>query len=263
MSVIIDFDNIEGWLPSFEIDIRTLVSDEVIEYLKYGEFELIDDVVDELFRHVDRGNLSELAVKWIKNNNLVCYHGTRLTDEEICVFGSHGLSPLRKFDRKARITRALSSAEGWSDIEPKLDERIEEVAESYGNREGLVCAAMSLSFLKSGQCEYLKYGSEFDQRFAQRYFKEDGLDLLSRDGSGVIVSLSVPGSDAIRAAHDILGVEELINRGDLPNLAGRFIQAWCVQVSSSSIQFMKHQVDDSMNFRERIPASWILGLRKV
>lgn len=78
-------------------------------------------------------------------------------------------------------------------------------------------------------------------------------------GTGSIYIVGAgPGPRVLGAAHRYLSVDDMRARGEVPNLAKEFLQAWSYKLAHPASQSRTLKVDRGMVFRSTIPAAWIL-----
>jgi hypothetical protein len=258
---MIDFDSIEDWHGSMTAALCHAVPASVIEELASARFKYIEDACERLLHQTDRASVVDATLRWISSDNLAGYHATRLDPEEVECVRSSGLQPLVGLAREKRLRRALSRHSHWSTVEPDLHAAIAKHAERHasGVRVGQVHATLSKSLLTRAARHYLTHGSEFDQAVAQELFDRDtAMDLLARDGKPIIVRLAVPGPIALERAHPHFSLQDLMSRGDLPNIISQFLRAWSFRLSHPTFQPGRNMMPDvGMVFDTAVPAEWI------
>jgi len=90
------------------------------------------------------------------------------------------------------------------------------------------------------------------------------MDLLARDGKPVIVCIAVPGAIALQRAHPHFTLQDIMDRGDLPNIIGEFLRAWSFRLSCSTFQPGRNMMADvGMVFETAVPAAWISRIEEV
>ncbi len=261
----VDFDNIDCWAPNLTVVLRSVVTDSVIERLAGAKFEFIEDALDFLFTLTDSDAVTDAVLAWITSVNIMGYHGTRLTDEEVTSIKNNGLLPLEAKLRRNRLARALSFHPKWSEVADRLDAVIEAYGKNNraGNREGQVHLTLSKAGLVHGFNHYLAFGSEFDQRVAQYLLGEEGKKLLSLYGKPRIIEIALPGNLALGAAHPYFGIDDMRRKGDVPNLVNEFLKAWSYRISNPNFQSRKLEIDCGMIFYKTIPANWIVNVKTL
>ena len=141
--------------------------------------------------------------------------------------------PLNANARRTRLVRALSSHKRWREVAHCLDEILYQygTGNEAGNREGQVHLTLSRNGLVGGFKHYLTHGAEFDQRVAQTLLGDDGLELLRKDGTARLIRVAVPGDIALDAAHPHFSIEQLLAKGDVPNLVDDILKVWSYSLS--------------------------------
>jgi hypothetical protein len=104
---------------------------------------------------------------------------------------------------------------------------------------------------------YLTHGAEFDWHVAAELLGEEGQELLSKDGTPYVIQVAVPGDLALTAAHPHFTVDDMRERGELPNIVHQFLDVWCFRLSRPGYQSRKLRVDCGMVFESAVPAEWI------
>jgi hypothetical protein len=258
---MIDFDDIDDWAPKLASALSQHVPDSVAPQLAVAQPEFIEDARDLLFELTDRDAVIDVTLAWIRSTEIVGYHGTRLTDEEVVSVRANGLVPLKAESRRLRLIRALSQHPKWGGVADQLDVVIHAHGRgsAAGGREDQVYLTLSRAGLIKGFNHYLTHGSEFDQHVAHALLGLDGKKLLTRDGKPRVIRVAVPGLNALDAAHPYFGIDDLRARGDVPNLVNEFLEAWSFRLAYPGFQPRTQKFDCGMMFRLTIPATWIIG----
>ena len=162
---------------------------------------------------------------------------TRLHRTELASVRSKGLLPLDPLTRRARLRRALSLDPRWLNVSNELERAIQEFGQGRaGGRAGQVHLTLSQSGLLRGFNHYLRYGAEFDQHVAHHLLGNVGLQLLAQDGKARLITVAVPGSAALAAAHPFFSIEDLRTEGQVPNIAREFLNAWAYRLAHPTFQ---------------------------
>jgi hypothetical protein len=256
---MINYDAIDDWSPRLGQALADAVPTPVRQRVATTTHEYIEDALESILRLVDRGQVIEATLRWIGENVVLAYHGTRVTDEERLSILTTGLRPLAAEQRRHRLVRALSKHPMWRESEGRLDEvlRSHSGTGKSGRREGQVHLTLSRAGLTSGFSHYLTHGSEFDQHVAHDLLGEEGQELLATDGTPQVVTVAVPGNQALEGAHPHLAVAETIARGELPNLVSQFLEVWAFKLSDVTYQSTRRKLDCGVWFRTGVPATWI------
>jgi hypothetical protein len=212
-----------------------------------------------------RDAVIDATLTWIRSTKIAGYHGSRLTDAEVASIRAVGLIPLKAETRRLRLKRALSPHPRWREIADKLDAAIQAHGRggAAGCREDQVHLTLSRAGLTSGFNHYLTHGAEFDQHVAYALLGQDGTDLLARDGQPRVIQVAVPGPLALNAAHLYFSIDDIRNRGDVPNLVNEFLEAWSYRLAHPGFQSRTLKTDCGMIFRSTVPAAWIRGLNTL
>ena len=260
---MIEFDDISSWKPGLDAALQEIVTPNIRQKVTSESVEFIEDARNILTTLVPE--VVDAAVEWLRSEEVAFYHGTRLTKEEVDSISRNGLIPLQASSRTKRLERALRSHTRWPVVQKQLREVIEQLGlkASAGKREGQVHATLSLSALVCGFPHYLKFGSEFDMHAAHRLLGQEGVDALSNDGAPFVVRLAVPGADALEAAHPFFSLEDLRNKGELPNLVKDFLLVWAYLLVNPKILPGELKVDSGVIFKQTVSADWITGIDQI
>ena len=256
---MLDFDCIDDWTGHLTAALEKNLHDGVVPALIGAEPEFIQDACDLLFELTDRDAIIDAMLMWIRSTQVIGYHGTRLTDDEVESVRALGLLPLNASARRVRLSRALSSHPRWNEISNDLDAAIQ----AHGQRENKVYLTLSRAGLAHRFPYYLTHGAEFDTHVAHALLGDEGMDLLRRDGRPRIVHVAVPGNAALDAAHPYFDIETLRARGDLPNLIDCFLMAWSYRLAYPEFQARTLKVDSGMVFSSVVPSEWLLRIETV
>jgi hypothetical protein len=241
------------------------VTDLILSSIRRENPQYVEDARDLLFKLVGRDHMIDATLEWLRSSTIAGYHGTRLTDNEVCSVREKGLLPLDASERKARLVRALSQHPNWNAAAQRLDAVLKEYGPDNraGHRGGQAHLTLSRAGLVNRFNHYLTHGSEFDQHAAHALLGDDGTTLLARDGKGRVIQFAVPGRQALNASHPHLSIEDLRARGDVPNIANEFLKAWSYQAAYPDFDPRTLEVDRGMVFRSGIPAAWITNIETL
>ena len=263
----LDFDDNRAWGPILTAAVGDLVSEPIVEQLVAAAPEFIEDALDLLFSYTNRKEIIEATLVWIRSTPTAGYHGSRLTDSEVDSIRARGLIPLDAQARRTRLRRALSPHPRWGEVAGQLDAALYAYGGEMtggrgkaGVREGQVHLTLSRSGLINGFNHYLTHGSEFDQRVAQALLDTDGKELLRRDGQARVIRVAVPGEVALNAAHPHFTVEDLLARGEVPNLVRQFLETWSYGLAYPDFDCGTRRVDCGMVFHSIVPSDWIVDI---
>ncbi len=259
---MIDFDDIDAWFPKLSAHLKPLHSDAVVQSLSTTPLEYVEDARDELLKGGRRDPIIDATIDWICLHSISGVHGTRLTAEDVASIRRDGLIPLAASQRRARLARALGRHPEWSRIEKDLDDVIQRMGPGKyaGGREGQVHLTLSLAGLTGSFNHYLRAGAEFDQHAAHILAGESSARYLESDGDPMVVTVSVPGKDALAAAHPYFTMEDRRRNGEVPNIANEFLEAYSFRLSRPGFQSRKLRLDCGMMFREAVPPQWIVAI---
>ncbi len=259
---MLDFDNINVWAPKVASELGCLVPGSIATELRAEQPKYVEDARDLLFASTNRDAVIDATLNLIRSEGIAGYHGSRLTDEEVDSIRYSGLLPLKVEHRRHRLTRALSRHPKWPEVAHELDAVIQAHGPGgrAGQREDQVHLTLSRAGLTTDFNHYLTHGAECDQHMAHALLGQEGTALLSRDGQPRIIQVAVPGSSALEAAHPRFSISDLRARGEIPNLAKHFIEAWSYRLAFPEFQSADLKVDCGMVFHSAVPAAWIVHI---
>jgi hypothetical protein len=220
--------------------------------------EYVEDSRDTLLAD-DRRTLLSMTLAWIGQNSIAAYHGTRLNSDELRSVCESGLTVLDSASRIVRLQRALSVHPNWRSVAAQLEGAVGRGGRGVeiGNRSGQAHLTLSRAGLTNGFNHYLSHGSEFDRHIAHQLLGEEGVSLLEQDGTGYILEFSVPGPAAITAAHPYFTAEDMIERGEVPNIANEFLKVLSYRVYDPEFHPAQRRTDCGLVFSKDVPASWL------
>lgn len=261
----LNFDAIEDWHDSLTQALDPIVPSSIRSAVAQHSAEYLEDSTNHLFSLAHRLAVINAVIDWLKANQVIAYHGTRLTDPEIMSVKANGLLPLNGASRADRLRKALSQHSNWPSVSLKLDSEIKNHTNGQcrGDREGQVHLTLSRSGLVNDFNHYLKAGSEFDQCVAEALLGEGGIDLLGAYGKPTLITVSLPGSDAFKGANHWLTVEDMIQRGDTPNMVREFLRAWAYRLYNPSYSTSDSRLDCGLIFLTPIDAECIIDLHTM
>ena len=256
---MICFDDIDAWAPVLSEALLPLAPADIQRRLQIAAPEYIEDARELFFRFVERESAIDVMLDLVQSTSVAGYHGTRLTIADVESIRANGLVPLKAVARRERLQRVLSRHPNWNRVASRLDEAIHFVGPgcAVGSREGQVHLTLSRAGLSDGFNHYLTHGAEFDGHVASELLGDEGRELLSSDGAPYVIQVAVPGDHALKAAHPFFTVEDMLARGELPNILKEFLDVWCFRLSRPGYQSRKLKVDCGMVFRSTVPAEWI------
>lgn len=248
-----DFDRIEVWGPDLNSAVEDILPQDTANRIARFDPAYIEDARDRLFELADRDVLVKRVSEWIKQQSVLGYHGTRVTDQELGSIRLDGLLPLVPSSRTTRLKRGLSGHPKWAEVEPSLAEALRLFGNGkYGRREGQVHLTISRAGLTRRFNYYLTQGSEMDWQVAGYLLGQEGQDLISADGVSTLIKLRIPGDIALAACnrHGPLGSE-------LPNLVSDILSVFSYWLVHPKYCSESRELDRGMIFYERIPPNWI------
>jgi hypothetical protein len=256
---VLDYDAIDEWAPRLGQALNAVVPLKARCAVATSHPEFVEDSLDTLLLHANKPTVAHCTLAWIRGQDVAAYHGSRLSPAEAQSIRTSGLKPLRPEQRKLRLERALSGHSLWSVKVSLLDEaiRLHSGIGKSGRREGQVHLTLSRVGLTAGFNHYLTHGSEFDQYVAHELLGQAGVDLLATDGTPTVVTVSVPGESAVLGSHRYFTAEEMISRGELPNIVRQILEAWSFKLANEAYQTISRKLDCGIWFEEAVPPEWI------
>lgn len=253
---LIRFDELSTWEESLSRALGGHLSRRLDDLRRPHAF--VEDARDALLAE-DRLSVLTTTLSWLKANTLAGYHGTRLTSAELQSVRRSGLTTLTATERLARLRRALAQHADWPSVAERLAGVVEKAGRGimFGCRTDQAHLTLSRSALSNGFNHYLTHGSEFDQCIAETLLGQEGLDLLAADGAAYVLEFAVPGPAALAAAHRFASPEELIDRGEVPNLANPFLKVLSYRISRPDFQPSDLGADCGLVFSEAVPPEWL------
>lgn len=260
--MLIDYDAIDAWGPELSDALCETVSGPIRKRILEQRFEYIEDALDFLFKASSRRDVIDTTLRWIQQNQVAAYHGSRLHHFDIEAIRRIGLQPLNATNRRERLVRSLEGHPNWCNVLHRLDDELRRhgSGQAAGNREGQVHLTLSKSGLTRSFNHYLLRGSEFDQHVAHALLGEEGEILLENDGIPVVIQANLPGSMAIDGAHPYFTVEMMHQNGETPNLAREFLEAWSYWLSKPGYQTTSRRLDCGIRFNETLPSELIAAI---
>jgi hypothetical protein len=260
---MIDFDSIDDWAPKLTDALSQCVPDSIREVMAGMSPEFVEDSKATLLALAPRDAVIAATLDWVRSDTIAAYHGSRLTEADIESIRKVGLKPLDARDRGDRLLRALSRHPHWAKVEYRLSTSLQAhgAGNRAGHREGQVHLTLSRVGLTEGFSHYLTGGSEFDQQVASDLLGQEGLDLLARDGTPTVVQLAIPGERALDGAHRHFNVEDMLRRGDVPNVVDSFLEAWSYRLSYPSYQSRTRKLDCGICFNGNTPVEWLASIK--
>ena len=261
---MLDYDSIDDWSPRLEQALTEVVPLAIRQTIAASNPEFIEDAMDTLLQRAERETVIRCTLAWICAQEVVAYHGTRLNSAEAQSIQSTGLKPLLPQQRRQRLERALSKHRDWRADTDLLDQTIRAHSGTgkSGRREGQVHLTLSRAGLTDGFNHYLTHGSEFDQQIAHALHGQEGIDLLAADGNPTLVTVSVPGHIALLGSHRYHTPEQMIQRGDVPNLVRQLLEAWSFRLANPTYQTTRRKLDCGIWFEAAVPPEWISSVQE-
>ncbi|WP_414463295.1 hypothetical protein [Hyphomicrobium sp. DY-1] len=258
-----DYDNIDEWAPVITQLLKDLLPANIAEIVRDAYPKYVEDARDLVLEHGDRNAIALVILGWLKSSTVAAYHGTRVTEEEAASIGREGFRPLKIADRRKRLERALSGHPEWEKAARRFDDVVTKFVNGYaGRREGQVHFTLSRAGL-AGFDHYITHGAEVDQHMARELIGNDGLHLLENDGTRTVYKIGVPGDVAIQATHPFFSPEDMMDRGDLPNMVGEILNAWAFRLSRPGYQSRSLEIDCGLIFYKPVPPEYIISKEQL
>lgn len=257
---MIRFDDIDDWFPKLAEALAPHVSPSLLERVRASGDDPDEAPQRILLGGPEREQIIDATLGWIRQQDIAGYHGTRLTDAEVKDVLKNGLVPLQAAQRTARLTRALRVHPRWLEVSGTLSNVLEAhsgLNGAAGSRENQVHLTLSRAGLTDGFNHYLLHGAEFDKHVAYAMLGDEGVSLLAHDGTARVIEFSVPGDDALRAAHPIFSIDDVRRSGEVPNIVNEFLDSWSIRQADAEFQCSALQVDCGMVFRGTVLPRWI------
>jgi|GEM_PF-940195 len=263
--MVIDFDDASTWEPELAARLQHYVPARIRQQLCNDPPEYVDDAWHKLRAAADGRALIEATLQWIRENTVAAYHGTRLAAQDEAAIRRQGLRPLVAEERRSRLVRALECHPSWLEISGQLDAVLVDLGADLGagQRVGQVHLTLSRAALVDEFNHYLAYGSEFDQHACRALLGKDGLQLLARDGAATVLRVEVPGVLALRAAHSIFSIEDVLAKGSTPNIVRELLTVWSYRLAYPAYLASKFKPDCGLRFDEVVPSAWITAFERV
>ena len=263
--MVIDFDNIGEWAPLLTTKLESVVTEAALAELLAEASDKSVPLDCHLIRNSPCGQaLVEATIEWVGSQTIAGYHATRLTEAEVNSIRSKGLLPLKIHDRRIRIRRALSGHRRWSEVADRLDDTLQEFARGeHRAREGQVHLTLSRSGLVGHFNQYLSHGADVDRHIAYELLKEEGKALLTKDGEPRLITVAVPGGEALAAANPHFTVEVCLAWDRDINLICELLSCWLFRLADPNFRPKSLRLDCGMTFRSIVPPHWITSIETI
>jgi hypothetical protein len=262
---LIDFDDIDNWAPSLGAALKDFLPHNIQVKIKEKSPVYVEDTLNILFDLADRIVLCEAALGWVRDSYIAAYHGTRLNDSEVMSVQTYGLLPLKAESRRERLVRALSSHPRWNEVHLQLDAALKTFGQEAraGRREGQVHLTLSRSGLVNKFNRYLTDGAEFDRLVAHTLLGDEGVELLRGYGVPRVIQASLRGDIALCAAHPFFSIEDILMRGDIPNIICDFLKSWSFKLAYPNFQTRSQNIDCGLVFNYTLSPECIVKIETV
>jgi len=262
---MIDFDEADNWAPKLDIVLAPYVPSSIAPQIQAAAPMYVEDARDLLLNLTARDEIIDAILKWIRSENVVAYHGSRLTDEELNSIKVFGLIPLAAETRSVRLIRTLSRHTKWQEIAPQLPPTLQAhgTGAVAGSREGQVHLTISRAGLRESFNHYLTHGSEFDKMVAFALLGAEGVDLLAGDGEPRVLRLSVPGDIALHACHPHFSIDDMRARGNIPNFVNELLEVWAYRLVHPDFQSDTLRTDCGLVFYSPVRPDWIISIETL
>lgn len=256
--MIFDFDTICEWGPRLTLALGDAVPNSLRDNIQRGPAEYIEDAFDTLLNGAESMRLIEVTRSWLRGQQVMGYHGSRLSEAELASVRAQGLWPLIPWERKERLQAALSRHHRWEEVKAGLDAALSEFGDgAFGRREGQAHLTISRGALLTAFNHYLVEGSEFDQAVAVELLGKEARALLQEGRSPILFCVAVPGERAIEIS------ERRTPAGAMSGLVRHILQFWAYWLHDPALDPGTQHVDFGLVFHEIIPASWIIEATSI
>lgn len=253
-----DFDNIGEWAPRLSASLDELVPKRLRERVEEGPVEWLEDALEIIMEEVERVDLINATLTWLRAQTIIAYHGSRLSLEEIASVRAGGLMALNPATRRDRLVKILSCHTNWAGASIELDAAIHDFGNGkFGRREGQAHLTISRGALLTSFNHYLVEGAEFDQVVAVKLLGKGAMVLLQQGRSPVLFTVEVPGNRAIEVG------ERWLRDGEMPGLVRQVLQFWANWLHDPSLDPGTQHVDFGLIFYEDIPPSWVTDVALI
>jgi hypothetical protein len=253
----LDFDAGTTWIPQLRAGLSHLLPDDVDSRLIRAKPEGPWTAQTALCRHVDPAALVAAVRHWLIDQDVLLFHGTRVSEKQLASIRSDGLKLLIAADRFAAISEFLDGHRRWREIAPRLEEAIGYVASRSGGRVGRVHAGLSRSGMLRACNHYLVEGSEFDHHVAKFLLGEECHEQNRARGRAALVQFRISGAAALAAANPF---GEL---GEVPNLVREVIGAMAYAIATRDNDTERLEADCAFVFETNIPSQAIQSIETI
>lgn len=262
---MINFDDIDEWHMSLSAALQSCLPPDFETTLVSAKPKYVEDACDLLFSIAGKDRVIDLALAWLEGSSVAAYHGSRLTENEVENVKKDGLRPLSSYERRPRLVRALSGHPEWSRVQSGLSDVLNLYGSESrtGTREGQVHLTLSRAGLVRGFSHYLTHGSEFDQNVARALLGESGVEMLALDGDPCLVTVAIPGKQALEAAHPHFSVGDTRKRGEVPNMVSAFLKSWSYRIANPKFQSRTLKIDSGFVFKTTVQPGMICEIRRL
>lgn len=251
-----DLDDIGDWAPRLALALDEVVPLDARERIRTSSTGSHQDALDIVLSRSDPDRLFETTRRWVRDQKVVAYHASRLSEAEIASVRATGIQPLVPWRRRERLVAILSRHALWPEVADRLDEVIEMIAGS-GRREGQAHLTLSRGTLVKFSTHYLSAGSEFDQAVALEMLGRDAVALLCEGRFPVLFAVAVPGARALEVT------EWRTPDGEMSGLVRLVLRTWADWLCDPAIDPSSSRIDFGLVFHEVIPADWLLEVLEV
>ncbi len=248
-----DFDDICDWGPRLSLALDKVAPQALREQVERSPAKYIDDAFDILLAGADRDELIDATRSWMRDQEIIGYHGSRLSEAEIASVRTEGLQSLIPWRRRERLEAILSRHDEWNAVKTRLETTLGEYGDgAFGRREGQAHLTISRGALLTAFNHYLVEGSEFDQAVAVELLGTDARALLQEGRWPVLFAVAVPGERAVEIS------ERRTSIGEMSGLVRLILQFWAYWLHNPNLDLGAQHVDFGLVFYEGIPAAWVI-----
>jgi hypothetical protein len=219
------YDDNSQWGSALSAHLVDVVPANIIDALRANSSRYVEDAASILFSGVgsEKKRLIQVVESWIESQSVAAYHGSRLDAEDLKSVEANGLRRMVLAERPRQLEKKLSGHARWEMVKMSLEQVLREQCNKYqiGGREGQAHATLSRAGLIYAFNHYLTRGSEFDQHAAFQLLGSEGTELLTKYGRPILITLAVPGGNALEAANPFREIGD-----ECPNIVREVLQIW-------------------------------------
>ncbi len=261
----LDFDTPDDWWLALDTHLRRFATIPSEGVDSAHSFNGLRALLRYALRASDERLVAAAARDFVSACTVQAYHATRLTDDEVHSVRTQGLLPLKCRSRRSRIANALCAHRDWPKAQLKLDLLLDDCEQGRrrGKREGEVCFFISqTTFQQAWAADYF-HGPEVDRDIAHDLLGNEGAALVRGTGRPHLVTVRLPGVDAIDGAHTNGDVEQTMRVEVYPNLVSDFLEVWAMRLYSHAFDGFAQTGHTGISIRRGVAPNDILLITPV